>query len=181
VSEQEAARRQPNDLDEQDVDEQVDDRDGTAAGDMPVWLRTLGIVVVFLFIGPPIGGYALVTLIFIAGAIDHGVDWTRFSASFLGAVSFTAIFSYVIGGVVAFFTGIMVAVSRVVGGRTTILTPLFSAVVGNGAAILLNSMVASESPNLSLPGKMPLTVGLLPSSMFAAVLCWRLAKRWKLA
>lgn len=182
LSEQNLREQEPDELDEQEFgEEDVDEQDVAANGDMPAWLRNLGIVVLFLFIGPPIGGYALLAIIFVMGAIDHGINWTKLSDAFVGAIFFTAVFSYVFGGMLALMTGAMVAISRIVGGHTTILTPIFAAVVANGAAVLLNTMIATKSSEFSLPGKVPLTAGLLPSSIFAAILCWRLAKRWRLA
>jgi hypothetical protein len=166
------------DLGEEDADE-LDE--GTGGGGMPVVLRALGIVLLFLFIGPPIGGYALLVIAFVMKAAVHGIDWARLSDAFLGAMFFTGVFSYVFGGVVALLTGVMVAVSRIAGGQTTILTPIFAAVAANGLAVLLNMAVATNSLELRLPGKVPLTAGLLPSSIFAAILCWLLAKKWKLA
>jgi hypothetical protein len=166
------------DFGEEEVDELDEDAGG---GEMPVVLRVLGIVLLFLLIGPPIGGYALLVIAFAMKAAVHGIDWARLSDAFLGAMFFTAVFSYVFGGMVALLTGVLVAVSRIVGGHTTILTPIFAAVAANGLAVLLNMVAATKSLELSLPGKVPLTAGLLPSSIFAAILCWLLAKKWKLA
>jgi hypothetical protein len=183
-SEQELAAR---DVDEQDVDERALDeaalemQEDAVSDELPVVLRILGIVGVFLFIGPPIGGYALLVIVFAMGVADHGINWQRLSDAFAGAMFFTAVFSYVFGGMLALLTGILVALSRVVGGRTTILTPIFAALAANGVVVLLNMVVATKSLELDLPGKLPLTAGLLPSSMFAAILCWLLAKKWKLA
>ena len=174
-------------LDAQDVDAQELDeaalemQEDAVSDELPVLLRSLGIVGVFLFIGPPIGGYALLVIIFGMGVADHGINWQRLSDAFIGAMFFTAVFSYVFGGMLALLTGLLVALSRVVGGRTTILTPIFAAVAANGSVVLLNMVVATKSLELSLPGKLPLTAGLLPSSMFAAILCWWLTKKWKLA
>ena len=161
--------------------EEFDEQDDGADRDMPVVLRVLGIVLLFLFIGPPIGGYALLVIAFAMKAIIHGINWARLSDAFVGAIFFTAIFSYVFGGMVAILTGIMVAASRIVGSQTTILTPIFAAVVANGLAVLLNTVVTTKSLELDLPDNVPLTAGLLPSSIFAAILCWLLAKKWKLA
>jgi hypothetical protein len=169
-------------LREQDLSEQeLDALEDLASDQLPVVLRVLGIVGVFLFIGPPLGGYTLLLIIFVMGVIDHGINWARLSDAFAGAMFFTAVFSYVFGGVLALLTGLMVALSRAVGERTTILTPIFAAVLANGVVALANTVIATKSLELSLPGKLPLTAGLLPSSIFAAILCWRLAKRWKLA
>lgn len=175
------------DLDEEDAGEEELDDDAEANvpealpdRDMSALLRVLGIVVVFLFIGPPIGGYALLVIAFVLKAAAHGIDWARLSDAFVGAIFFTAIFSYVFGGMVALLTGVLVSVSRLVGGTTGILTPIFAALLANGAAALLNSMIATESLEPSLPGKLPLTAGLLPASLFAAILCWRLTKLWNL-
>jgi hypothetical protein len=169
-------------LDAREIDaEDLDAAEEAASDELPILLRTFGIVGVFLFIGPPIGGYALLVIIFGMGVADHGINWQRLSDAFVGAMFFTAVFSYVFGAMLALLTGIMVAVSRVVGGRTTILTPIFASVLANGVAVLLNTVVATKSLELSLPGRVPLTAGLLPSSMFAAILCWWLTKKWKLA
>ena len=182
LSEQELREQAPEEFDEQELDEEaLDVQDIAARGDLPVWLRTLGIVVIFLLIGPPLGGYALLAIIFVMGAIDHGINWVKLSDAFFGAMFFTAVFSYVFGGMLALITGAITAISRIIGGHTTILTPIFAVVVANGASALLNTMIATKSLQLSLPGKIPLTAGLLPASLFAAFLCWRLAKRWRLA
>jgi hypothetical protein len=183
VTGQERREEEPEDLDEQELEEEdvEEDENDAGNGEMPGWLRTLGIVLVFLIVGPPLGGYTLLAIIFVMGVIDHGINWARLSEAFAGAVFFTAVFSYVFGGILAILTGVMVAVSRIVGGHTTILTPVFASVVANGAAALVNSMIATKSVQPSLPGQLPLTAGLLPASMFAAILCWRLAKWWRLA
>jgi hypothetical protein len=151
-----------------------------ASEELPVLLRSFGIVGTFLFIGPPLGGYALLLVAFVFGVFDHGINWQRLSEAFAGAIFFTAVFSYVFGGMVALLTGILVTLSRLIGGRTTILTPIFAAVAANGLAVLLNTVIATKSLELDLPGKLPLTAGLLPSSIFAAILCWWLTKKWKL-
>ncbi len=65
-------------------------------------------------------------------------------------------------------------------GAPQYLTPIFAAVAANGLALLLNMVIATKSLELDLPGKLPLTAGLLPSSIFAAILCWWLTKKWKL-
>ncbi len=174
LNEQEPGAQEPDAQDFEAAEE-------AASDELPVLLRGLGIVGVFLFIGPPLGGYTLLVIIFVMGVFDHGINWQRLSDAFVGAMFFTAVFSYVFGGMVALLTGLMVTVSRVVGGRTTILTPIFAAVAANALAVLLNMVVATKSLELNLPGKLPLTAGLLPSSIFAAILCWWLAKRWKLA
>ena len=167
--------------DERDEEALGDEEDEAADRGMPAALRVLGIVVVFLFLGPPIGGYSLLVIAFVLKALVHGIDWGRLSHAFIGAIFFTAIFSYVFGGVVALLTGIMVSASRVVGGSTSILTPIFAALVANGAAVLLNAIIATKSLTPSLPDEVPLTAGLLPASIFSAILCWQLTKRWKLA
>lgn len=178
----EQAPEKLDEADEQDLEqEDVEEENEAAGGELPAWLRSLGIVLVFLIVGPPLGGYTLLAIIFVMGVIDHGINWARLSEAFAGAVFFTAVFSYVFGGILAILTGVMVAASRIVGGHTTILTPVFASVVANGAAALVNSMIATKSLQLSLPGQLPLTAGLLPASMFAAILCWRLAKWWRLA
>jgi uncharacterized membrane protein YdbT with pleckstrin-like domain len=184
LPEQDLSEQDPSgqNLDEQDLSEQeLDALEDLASDELPVVLRTLGIVGIFLFIGPPLGGYTLLVIIFFMGVADHGIDWARLSDAFVGAMFFTAVFSYVFGGVLALLTGLMVALSRVIGGRTTILTPIFAAVAANGVDVLVNTVIATNALELSLPGKVPLTAGLLPSSIFAAILCWRLAKGWKLA
>lgn len=183
MSERELREQEPEDVDDaQDVEEDdVEEQEEAARGEMPVWLRSLGIVVVFVVLGPPIGGYSLLVIAFVLKAAANGINWERLSETFAGAMFFTAVFSYVFGGILAILTGIMVAVSRIVGGHTTILTPIFASVVANGAAALVNSMIETKSLQLSLPGKLPLTAGLLPASLFAAILCWRLAKWWRLA
>ncbi len=184
MSEQDLSARAPV---EQALDPQVPDvqdleaAEEAASDELPVLLRSLGIIGVFLFIGPPLGGYALLLVAFIFGVFDHGIDWQRLSEAFAGAMFFTAVFSYVFGGVVALLTGLLVTLSRLIGGRTTILTPIFAAVAANGLAVLLNMVIATKSLELDLPGKLPLTAGLLPSSIFAAILCWWLTKKWKLA
>jgi hypothetical protein len=168
--------------DEQAFDEAALEMQEDAASDeLPVVLRTLGIVGVFLFFGPPIGGYTLLVIIFAMGVADHGIDWARLTDAFAGAMFFTLVFSYVFGGMLALLTGLMVAASRAVGGRTTLLSPIFAALAANGVTVLLNMVVATQSLEPSLPGELPLTAGLLPSSVFAAILCWWLAKKWKLA
>ena len=182
MSEQASGQVSEQELRAQDLSEQeIDALEDLASDQLPVALRVLGIVGIFLFIGPPLGGYTLLLIIFFMGVADHGIDWARLSDAFAGAMFFTAVFSYVFGGVLALLTGLMVALSRAVGGRTTMLTPVFAAVLANGVVVLANTVIATKSLELSLPGKLPLTAGLLPSSIFAAILCWRLAKRWKLA
>ena len=180
---EQAAAEFDDEVDERAVGDEdgEEEEDDAANGELPAWLRTLGIVLVFLIVGPPLGGYTLLAIIFVMGVVDHGINWERLSEAFAGAMFFTAVFSYVFGGILAILTGIIVAVSRIVGGHTTILTPVFASVVANGAAALVNSIIATKSLQLSLPGKLPLTAGLLPASMFAAILCWRLAKWWRLA
>ena len=184
MSERELREQAPEELDEADADRDdgdIEEEDERAGGELPVWLRSLGIVLVFVVLGPPIGGYALLVIAFGFKAAANGIDWERLSETITGAIFFTAVFSYVFGGILAVLTGIMVAVSRIVGGHTTILTPVFASVVANGAAALVNSLIETKSLQLSLPGKLPLTAGLLPASLFAAILCWRLAKWWRLA
>ena len=177
MSEQELREQGLDQLDAQERDELED----SVSDELPVLLRTLGIVGAFLFIGPPLGGYGLLAIAFAMKAAAHGIDWARLSDAFVGAIFFTAVFSYVFGGMVALLTGLIVAASRVIGGRTSILTPIFAALVANGVEVLLNSMIATESFTPGLPGEIPLTAGLLPASVFSAILCWRLTKRWKLA
>lgn len=182
MSERELREQAPERLGEAEEDLDEEDIEAAAAGgELPGWLRSLGIVLVFVVLGPPIGGYSLLVIAFAFKAAANGIDWERLSETFTGAIFFTAVFSYVFGGILAVLTGIMVAVSRIVGGHTTILTPVFASVVANGAAALVNSMIETKSLQLSLPGQLPLTAGLLPASMFAAILCWRLAKWWRLA
>jgi len=184
VSERELREQAPEEPDEAAEgfdDEDIEEEDVAAGGELPGWLRVVGIVVVFAVLGPPIGGYSLLVIAFGFKAAANGIDWDRLSETFVGAMFFTAVFSYVFGGILAVLTGIMVAISRLVGGHTTILTPVFACVVANGAAALVNSMIETKSLQLSLPGKLPLTAGLLPASLFAAIVCWRLAKWWRLA
>jgi membrane-bound ClpP family serine protease len=183
AEEPDAEELDDEELDEEELDDEAEAHVAEAlpARNMPALLRVLGIVVVFLFIGPPIGGYSLLVIAFVLKAATHGIDWARLSNAFVGAVFFTAVFSYVFGGMVAFLTGVLVCVSRLAGGSTGILTPIFATLAANGAALLINSMIATKSLEPSLPGKLPLTAGLLPASLFAAILCWRLTKRWNLA
>lgn len=114
----EQAPEKLDEADEQDLEqEDVEEENEAAGGELPAWLRSLGIVLVFLIVGPPLGGYTLLAIIFVMGVIDHGINWARLSEAFAGAVFFTAVFSYVFGGILAILTGVMVATSSLSASR----------------------------------------------------------------
>ena len=92
--------------------------------------------------------------------------------------------AYGFGGVLALLIGLVVALSRLVGGRTTLATPLAATILVYGSAVLLNTVAGEGAFAAWLRAALPVSLAsakfmLLPM-VLAAVACWQIGRKARL-
>jgi hypothetical protein len=155
------------------------DRNGAPRANRDEWrwfTRIPPVALIFVTFGPLIGG-VLASL--ALGAVVM---------PFRPAVVFdlprmmleTSMLAYGVGAVLAFFTGLIVALSRICGGHTTIATPIAAAALVYALGIALSGSVIGPTVAVLMPASPTLVKFLLLPILVASVACWRLARGVKL-
>jgi hypothetical protein len=139
---------------------------GTRAYVIVPWERVVLIAMIYVLIGPFVGGVVMFAVNASQILYQHG------SLGFPRSFGMLIFFSYWVGTLLALLTGLIVGAFRVSLGRTTIVTPLIAAVLAWGASLLLY-VVLPMAPLISLP--------FLPHALISSVACWFVAKKVKLA
>ncbi|HWM82701.1 MAG TPA: hypothetical protein VNQ56_11635 [Pseudolabrys sp.] len=142
----------------------------------PWFARLVPVALIFVMLGPLIGG-VLASLAF--GAVIM---------PFRPAIVFdlpvmvleTARLAYGFGAALALLIGLVVTLSRICGGRTTIATPLAAAVLVYGAGLVLSGSSVGPMVAALLPTSPTSVKFLLLPMLVASAACWRLAREVKL-
>lgn len=139
----------------------------------------LPVVALFIVLGPLIGGLLVALALGIVVAVHQGT-----LAPMPAMVMTTPMLAYGFGTVMALFIGLVVAVSRLCGGRTTLATPLAATVLVYGSAVLLNVIAGEGALAAWLHAVLPVSLAtakfvLLPM-LLAAVACWQIGCRARL-
>jgi hypothetical protein len=136
--------------------------------------RFVGIVAIYLFIGPPIGG-----IVFWIEML--GVDLGRGHVVLPGVVPaffVMVVFSYPIGAPFAFVAGIVHAFCVLWLRQTSILVPFITACAVSAVAVaVIVWMTPNEFKNFWGEFRSGLKL-MLPVSLIATLACWWLARRW---
>lgn len=139
--------------------------------------RFIGIVAVFLVIGPPVGALA-VTLLLAALGLGSGQGaggWADQGRLVVGAILLGLVFgipiSYIVGAVPAAMIGLATAAWDARKGRVPFHVPL-------GAALVLGVLAAGRLNHLVLSagGERAAQVAVLLAHLAAACLCWLMAR-----
>jgi hypothetical protein len=136
--------------------------------------RFVGIVAIYLLVGPPIGGI----IFWIAAVVtDISRDRALLSGAFPALIAMVA-FSYPFGAPLAFVSGVIDAVAAIWFRQTSMLVPALAAclVSGAGSAMIFWTTLNVYS-NFWLEFRSSLGV-LLPAALIAALICWRLTRRF---
>jgi hypothetical protein len=156
-------------------DDGVVTRGRVAKGIGPRLLRVLGIVLVFVLIGPPLGAFLLFLTIGamqLLGSDPKGLAWVA-----LFAIIYAVPLSYLFGAIPAAAAGLMIGIWQVFVGRTTWLIAAGVGVIV-GAAVLYSGDAGSfdaapdEHDFRAYPPLMVLTC------VAATVLCWLVVRNW---
>ncbi len=139
----------------------------------------LPVVAIFVALGPLVGGLLVALALGIVVAIHQGT-----LAPLPGIVVATPMLAYGFGGVLALLIGLVVALSRLVGGRTTLATPLAATILVYGSAVLLNTVAGEGAFAAWLRAALPVSLAsakfmLLPM-VLAAVACWQIGRKARL-
>lgn len=139
----------------------------------------LPVVAIFVALGPLVGGLLAALALGIVVAVHQGT-----LAPLPGIVVATPMLAYGVGGVLALLIGLVVAMSRLVGGRTTLATPLAATILVYGSAALLNTVVGGGVLAAWLHAALPVSLAsakfmLLPM-LLAAVACWQVGRKARL-
>jgi hypothetical protein len=133
--------------------------------------RFVCIVLIFLFLGPPIGGITV-------WAMSLGTELWRGREVFPGAAPaffYFAIFAYPLGAPFAFASGVIHAVAAIWLRMNSILVPLVTSCAVNVVGLALYAWL---QPWLGR-AKFELLGGLwlfLPPSLVASLACWRMTR-----
>jgi len=139
--------------------------------------RFIGIVAVFVGIGPPVGALA-VTLLLAALGLGSGQGagaWADQGRLVAGAMLLGLVFgiplSYIVGAVPAAMIGLATAAWDANKGRVPVHVPL-------GAALALGVLAAGRLDHLapSTDGERAAQIAILLAHLAAAGLCWLLAR-----
>lgn len=143
------------------------------------WPNVVSIAAIFVALGPLFGGLLVALALGIVVAVHQGTV-----TPLPGIMVATPMLAYGSGGVLALLIGLVVAMSRLCGGRTTLATPLAATVLVYGAAALLNSMAGEGVVAAWLQAALPVSLApakfvLLPM-LLAAVACWQVGRKARL-
>mgnify|MGYP001192841389 CR=1 FL=1 len=139
--------------------------------------RFVGIVAVFVALGPPVGALAVTLLLAVLGldsglAADGWLDQGRFAVGvmLLGLV-FGLPISYMVGAAPAALVGLAIAAWDARTGRISLYVAL-------GTALLLGVLAASRASGLvsASEGERAAQIAILLAHLAAAGLCWLLAR-----
>lgn len=139
--------------------------------------RFVGIVAVFVALGPPVGALAVMLLLAALGlgsglAADGWLDQGRFAVGvmLLGLV-FGLPISYIVGGVPAALVGLAIAAWDARTGSISLYVAL-------GTALVLGVLAASRASGLvsASEGERAAQIAILLAHLAAAGLCWFLAR-----
>ncbi len=146
------------------------------------WRRGFLVLLVFIVLGAPIGGFVFVSPILIGGLADIGwslAGWGEGLLSLGQLLFLTALFSYLFGGFSAVLCGLWLA-WRVVAGLPT--SRLYGAFAGAITSIPLPAVLMLDKPVnadtlQTVAFNLALFMGL---GAVAAFLCTWLCRRWGL-
>ena len=135
--------------------------------------RFIGIVAIYLLVGPPVGG-----IVFWIAAATAEISRERATLPAAFGLFFVIIaFSYPVGGPLVFVSGHIDAVAAIWFRQTSILVPL---VAGCLLAALGSAVIFWSSLNVYSNFWLEFGSGLkwlLPAALIAALVCWRLTRR----
>lgn len=152
----------------------------TAVNDaLPVRPMLLPVAAIFVALGPLIGGVLVALALGIVVVIHQGT-----LAPLPAILVATPMLAYGFGSVLALLIGLVVALSRHYGGRTTLATPLAATILVYGSAALLNTIAGESALAVWLHTALPVSLAsakfvLLPM-LLAAVACWQIGRKARL-
>jgi hypothetical protein len=145
--------------------------------------RVFSIVMIFVVLGPLVGGLVFLGQGVFYSVYRNGVDLTGLPnqiADLFNVIVFTSIFAYIVGGGLAALTGLTVAIWRLAAGRTTIVAPIAGALLAIAVAVLLPFIAETKISN-ALPIVPESIKFFLAPSLCAALVCWLVARKGQLA
>jgi hypothetical protein len=139
--------------------------------------RSALVVLVFLIAGPPLGAFLLLTAPFVAGL---GQRWPTFEfARGLSTLGLASILAYVVGGLQAFFVGVVAgACQRRTRSQLVPLLPVLAAGLATGVLFLAFVTWKSMGPAASMIAASPSArtiATFLALHVGASAGCWLLA------
>ncbi len=147
------------------------------ADDPPMWrrlLRVLAVVLVFVAVGPPVGGLVFMPAVALA-ALGSEAEMSSLLIITAFGLIYAVPFSYFIGALPAALTGCFVGVWLAFYGRMTLLPALAT---GAGAGFLMASLSDRE---LLFSATGPIdrqAVPIMASCLVATVVCWLIVRGW---
>lgn len=155
-------------------------RDGnarqSARDEWPWFARILPVTLIFGLLGPLVGGVlASLALGAVVMPLRPAVilDLPRMMLE-------TSMLAYGFGAALALVIGVIVALSRICGGRTTIATPIAAVALIYALVIALHTSAVAPIVAMLLPASPGSVKFLLLPTLVASVACWRLARGVKL-
>lgn len=135
--------------------------------------RFIGIVAIYLLVGPPVGGIVFWIEVAMAEVLRERAILSAAFGSFFVMVAL----SYPVGAPLAFVSGIIDAVAAIWFRQTSILVPV---VAGCFLGALGSAVIFWSSLNMYSNFWLEFGSGLkwlLPVALIAALVCWRLTRR----
>jgi hypothetical protein len=148
----------------------------SARDEWPWFARMLPVTLIFGLLGPLVGG-VLASLVLGAAVVPFRpaviLDLPRMMVE-------TSMLAYGFGAALALVIGMIVALSRICGGRTTIATPIAAVALAYALGIALKTSAVGPVVAMLLPASPASVKFLLLPTLVASVACWRLARGVKL-
>jgi hypothetical protein len=133
--------------------------------------RAIGIVLVFVVAGPPIGGFALLLFSASLSVIDPGLPGSELTMPQLGLVLTIIFFSYVFGAGPAALVGLAIGIKQAFFGPTTWWLALLLGLVAG--AVFAERMGAMNFAPIN--GALFILTCVVPT-----MLCWVVVRDWHL-
>jgi hypothetical protein len=135
--------------------------------------RVLGIMLIFVVVGPPIGGIVFMMTTALIGFVEKadlsGLTWIA-----LLAVIYAAPLSYLIGTLPAAAAGLLVGLWQAFVGPVTWLHALAAGLVVGLAVIVLTGQRLGADGNVSMPV-------ILITCLVPTLVCWLIVRGWHIA
>jgi hypothetical protein len=142
----------------------------------PWFARLVPVALIFVLFGPLVGG--------VLASLAIGVVMMPFRPMIVLDLPVmlleTSMLAYGFGAVMALLTGLIVAFSRICGGRTTVATPIAAVALVYATGIALGESSIGTVTAQLLPVSSASVKFLLLPMFVASVACWRFARVLKL-